>query len=245
MTREDRLLTALASGRRLCDDCLSDIVNIKPRQSVYQACTALRKKGLITRMTESCQACNRMKITNARIPRTGSVSPSLANAERVPSNPASSDPPPVQGAAAKPTAAKPWHWEGNVQRQIVCYLQGCNARIVAEANTATRGQGKDIEAIDADGSTLWVTVKGFPESSPNTQARHWFAGALLDLCLYRNQSSTARLALGLPRGFSTYEGLVKRTAATLGFLHCHVFWVAADGTVSRESITEKTPKWAD
>ena len=67
MTHEDRILSKLGSGRRLCDDCLSDISGVKPRRSVYQAYTALRNKGLITRLTESCETCRRMKITNARI----------------------------------------------------------------------------------------------------------------------------------------------------------------------------------
>lgn len=67
MSRQDRLLATLASGRRLCDDCLSDIAEVKPRQSVYQACTSLRNDKLISRLTESCEACRRMKITNALV----------------------------------------------------------------------------------------------------------------------------------------------------------------------------------
>ena len=95
-------------------------------------------------------------------------------------------------------------------------------------------QGKDIEAVDPDGSVLWVSVKGFPQSSPNIQARHWFSGALLDLALYRAENGRARLALGFPSGFKTYENLVRRTKATLGYFECQVFWVSENGDVSRE-----------
>ena len=78
MSRQDKLLATLGLGRRLCDDCLSDIAAIKPRQSVYQACSVLRDEKLITRLTESCEACHRMKITNALI------SPVQRSAARVP-----------------------------------------------------------------------------------------------------------------------------------------------------------------
>ncbi len=169
-----------------------------------------------------------MKITNASVVQASRPSTAISkNLKPSPSSPAS--------AIATLTAeGKPWYWEGHVQARIVHFLKISMVTVVSEANTATREQGKDIEAIDTDGSVLWVNVKGFPDKSPNTQARHWFAGALLDLSLYRNQNEAARLALGLPRGFKTYENLVKRTASTLKFLGCHIFWVSENGSVARE-----------
>jgi hypothetical protein len=240
MSRDDRILSALATGRRLCDDCQSEVADVKPRQSVYQACSALRDQGLLTRLTESCEACNRMKIANARLLKRDGQGPRVFAAETAaPSDP--KKPGPVQSVLVE----RPWYWEGNVQSNIVKFLQATGVSIQSQANTAAREQGKDIVAIDKDGAALWISVKGFPESSPNIQARHWFSGALLDLALYRGESDKPRLALGFPAGFTTYENLVKRTKATLGFLGCHVFWVSQNGAVTRESSPGVMPTWAD
>lgn len=224
MSRQDKLLESLASGRRLCDDCLSEITEVKPRQSVCQACNVLRGKKLISRLTERCEACGRMKIVNALVSKVRQFPKIRANAivASVASNTSSS--------------SKPWYWEGHVQTEIVRYLKASNVSIQSEANTAIREQGIDIEAIDIDGLPLWVSVKGFPEKSSNTQARHWFAGALLDLALYKDKNPTAKLALGLPIGFATYESLVKRAHSTLAFFGCNIFWVTERGKVTREVI---------
>lgn len=236
MTRQDRLLLTLGTGRRLCDDCLSDISGVKPRQSVYQACSSLRDQGLLTRMTEKCESCNRMKITNALA--------NQANLSNATASPPKFEQPVALRIAEKPTSTidRPWYWEGRVQSQIVRFLRASNITVVFEANTVSREPGKDIEAIDADGSVLWVTVKGFPAKSQNTQARHWYAGVLLDLALYRNENGAAKLAIGLPRGFSTYENLVRRTIDTLKFLACDIFWADANGDVTRESAKTYLPK---
>ena len=238
MSRQDQLLASLASGRRLCDDCLSDIAGVTPRQSVYQACTALRVSGLITRMTEACEACNRSKITNARLPR-----------ETRPSAMVSVVPPATVGMPASSLSLavagqKPWFWEGNVQARIVEHLKEAGISIISSADTSTREQGKDILAKEIDGVELWVSVKGFPENSPNVQARHWFAGALLDMALYRNQREDVRLALGFPYGFSTYENLIRRTKEVRGFLGFQVFWVRETGAVSREGLQPKPTRWS-
>jgi hypothetical protein len=102
------------------------------------------------------------------------------------------------------------------------------------ADTAAREQGKDIIARQSDGRLLWVTVKGFPERSANVQARHWFAGALLDMARYRDESEDALLGMGLPQGFQTYEGLIERTRRVRNFLRFDVFWVTANGLVERQ-----------
>ncbi len=78
MSRKQKILDTLVSGRRLCDDCLSDICDIKPRQSVNQACSRLHEAKIISRLTESCGSCARLKITNAlvRVPEDFYASPS-------------------------------------------------------------------------------------------------------------------------------------------------------------------------
>ncbi len=83
-----------------------------------------------------------------------------------------------------------------------------------------------------------MTVKGFPEKSKNIQARHWFAGALLDLARYREENAEVSLAMGLPGGFTTYEALLRRTSAVRNFLGYSVYWVLPDGTVTREDSAD-------
>lgn len=105
-------------------------------------------------------------------------------------------------------------------------------RIGRSANTASREQGIDIEA-ESDGRLLWVSVKGFPTLSPHVQARHWFAGAVLDLVLYREQRKDVNLALGLPSGFKTHANLAARVTwlrASTPFL---ISWVDERGRVTR------------
>ena len=92
---------------------------------------------------------------------------------------------------------RPWYWEGNVQARIVEFLKSQGASVHASTDTASREQGKDIVAVDPEGQTIWITVKGFPEKSRNVQTRHWFAGALLDLARYRDKSRNACFGDGL------------------------------------------------
>lgn len=95
----------------------------------------------------------------------------------------------------------PWYWEGNIQAVLVNHLSMNGYRIVSTANTASHESGKDIEAVGADGKILWVSVKGWPEKSQNTQARHWFSQALFDIILYRNESKNVDLAVAFPDKF--------------------------------------------
>lgn len=69
---------------------------------------------------------------------------------------------------------------------------------------------------DAQGKELWVSVKGYPEKSTHVQARHWFAGAVFELMLYRHESATARPAIALPEGFRTYANLASWPAGYAG-----------------------------
>lgn len=214
MTIREKILEALQRNDRLCDDCLSEATGVTPRQAINSECRSLASSKVLARRTEDCPRCRRAKTINTLI---GGL---ISRAERA-----------VSSASVSTPSERPWYWEGLVQRRIVKFLTGAGYVIDSEADTASRQQGKDIIARAPKGDVLWVTVKGFPEKSSNVQARHWFAGALLDLALYRDQDANALLAMGLPAGFSTYEGLVARTKAIRGFLHYGVFWVNADGAV--------------
>jgi hypothetical protein len=212
MTIQSKILAALQRTDRLCDDCLSEMTGVRPRQAINQIARGMKSAKLLSRPTEDCARCRRPKIVNR-----------LGDAPREPS-------PPPRPAETRP--GRPWYWEGNVQRKIVEFLRADGYTVHSEADTATRQPGKDIVASTREGKSLWVTVKGFPESSPNTQARHWFAGAFHDVSRYRTESKDALLAMGLPAGFKTYEGLVKKDVAVRSFLGYSVYWVHADGAVT-------------
>jgi hypothetical protein len=94
----------------------------------------------------------------------------------------------------------PWYWEGNIQAMLASYLAKEGCKIISIANTVSRESGKDIKAITPNGKELWVSVKGWPEKSQNTQARHWFSQALFDIILYRDGSKDVELALKICKG---------------------------------------------
>ena len=125
---------------------------------------------------------------------------------------------------------KPWYWEGNIQTKIVEHLESTEWGILTSANTATREAGKDIVATK-NGKELWVSVKGWPERSVNTQARHWFSSALFDLILYRDIDPDVQLAIGLPSGFSTYQNLIPRVSWLRNNLPFEIITVSEQGNV--------------
>lgn len=66
-TNADTVLEYLKSDRRaLCDDCLSDLTRVRPRQTIYTVATQLSKDGLITRgRYNNCAKCGKSKISNS------------------------------------------------------------------------------------------------------------------------------------------------------------------------------------
>jgi len=59
-----------SSSGSYCDDCLSDLLQIYPRQSINQSCRSLHSAGKIGRYHGRCTQCMRSKIVNG-----GTVSP--------------------------------------------------------------------------------------------------------------------------------------------------------------------------
>ncbi|WDU81549.1 MarR family transcriptional regulator [Lysinibacillus sp. G01H] len=47
-----------------CDDCLSEKLDIKPRQQVNQICNKLKKQGLLKREVKQCSSCSKDKLIN-------------------------------------------------------------------------------------------------------------------------------------------------------------------------------------
>ena len=225
MTIRSKILGALQKSGVLCDDCLSEVTAITPRQSVNISCRDMHAGKMLSRPRETCPCCNRVKIVN-RLGSTEVVKPNgLPLAKITPPKP------------SVPLSDRPWYWEGNVQDKIVQFLKSQGHTVHSASDTATRQQVKDIIAADPHGRTVWITVKGFPEKSKSIQARHWFAGALLDLARYKDENANALLAMGLPQGFTTYETLVRRIQSVRNFLGCAVYWVKPDGTVIRDDAS--------
>jgi len=49
---------------KYCDDCLSDELQIKPRQQINQICRRLADQGMIIRERSICSSCKKQKLTN-------------------------------------------------------------------------------------------------------------------------------------------------------------------------------------
>jgi hypothetical protein len=177
----------------------------------------MEKEGLLLRQIDQCPHCKGNKIVNRLV----------SKAENHKSTPSKHD---IGKTYTRQSNEKPWYWEGNVQQRIVDYLRAKEWEILTNANTASREQGKDIVA-KKNGKELWVSVKGWPEKSQNTQARHWFSGALFDLVLYKDINSSVYLALGLPGGFRTYENLSGRVTWLRKNLPFEIIFVAENGEI--------------
>jgi hypothetical protein len=112
------------------------------------------------------------------------------------------------------------------------------------ADTASREQGIDVVASKGT-RTLAIEVKGFPSRSyadprkadqvkptnPLTQARHWYAAAMLQAMLMRQQHPSYEIAVAFP-DVPTYRTWHERTRESLADLQVTTFFVAADGRVS-------------
>lgn len=196
-----------------CDDCLAKVAGVSPRQTVNQICRG--SKTEISRDTESCPQCGKTKLVNRFIgDSTGRQSP--------------------RRISPTISVARPWYWEGNVQHRIVDYLETAGCLISSAADTESREAGKDIEAETEGARTLWITVKGLPEKSRNTQARHWFSQALFDLILYREEDSNVKLGIGLPDEFPTYRNFSRRITWFKRTVPFNFYWVTEKGFVRVE-----------
>ncbi len=222
MSNTDHILDYLnESGGNLCDDCLSKQTGIKPRQQVNQICRRLGSTERLTRRQATCARCNRFKVVNS----TGSTHPAAETSLSVKSSPVPSGGP-----------AQPWYWEGNVQSAVVSHLVSRGYRVMSVADTASRSSGKDVEAHSPEGSRLWISVKGYPDRSQHTQARHWFSQAMFDMILYREESAENMLAVALPAGFATYQNLASRVSWFQNTCKFTFFWINEDGSVSETKL---------
>ena len=65
MANTDQIIEYLEEHEQaICDDCLSEILHITPRQQVNAICRRLQSDGLILRSQGICPSCQRGKLTN-------------------------------------------------------------------------------------------------------------------------------------------------------------------------------------
>jgi len=68
LTSRERIIETLeARPGELCDDCLSRIADVKPRQQVNIICRDLKQRGRLRRERAICPECKRQKILNTLI----------------------------------------------------------------------------------------------------------------------------------------------------------------------------------
>ena len=136
-----------------------------------------------------------------------------------------------------------WHTEANVVGLVVRHLaiEGWSVRAVAD--TASKAHGIDIVA-SRDAETIGIEVKGYPgrhyadprragqqkPTHPATQARVWYASAVVAGMKLRTKAPEMRSVLAFPM-FQTYQGLYADTACSLAACGIEVWWVYMDGAV--------------
>jgi len=136
-----------------------------------------------------------------------------------------------------------WHHEATVQAAVVTHLATNGWQILAVADTATKAPGIDILARRGE-TTVGVEVKGFPSrkyadparahetkpTQPSTQARVWYASALLSALRLRTRHPDYLSVIALP-DFPTYRNLYADTSSSLDSCQVQVWWVTQGGDV--------------
>lgn len=54
-----------AEENNICDDCLSKLLNIKPRQQINQICNKFKDNNILLRIKGECKICKSLKIINS------------------------------------------------------------------------------------------------------------------------------------------------------------------------------------
>lgn len=136
-----------------------------------------------------------------------------------------------------------WYWEGNIQAALIEDLQTEGWVLERQADTARQEAGIDV-LVSRDQQILAVEVKGYPAdryvrgskqgtpkpTSPPTQARHWFAEAILTTLLTMGDHPQWQVAVAFP-DFMTYRTLIDRTVVTLQRLGIGIYVVDSQSRV--------------
>ena len=242
-TNEQKILSFLSNEEQknsgYCDDCLSNILKIKPRQQTNQICHYLKDTGKLSRIKSTCISCKKQKILNFF---------NEVNSSMIIKN--------DEGHKTYDSRIKNWTYEDewfeetNVSNQIKKYLEKHNYKIL-KFNYDKRQKGHDIE-IMKDGVKTIIEVKGYPSdkyvsgpskgkkkpTNPKLQAKHWFSEALLSLLIAKCEDwDNTSIALGLPR-FEKYENLYSKMKPLNKKADIKYYFVNKSGTVEEKQGEE-------
>jgi hypothetical protein len=151
--------------------------------------------------------------------------------------------PPSQTIVAATSSGEDGVPEARAQAMLVRHLADQGWQIQRVADTAMKEQGVDVLATRGD-RTLAVEVKGYPgrrysdprragetkPTSPTTQARHWYAQAILKAMLMCSDHPSYEIAIALP-DVPTYRSLHQRTSGGLQRLDVTIFFIDNNGHV--------------
>ncbi len=208
MAIADRIVLFLRERPQGADDGeIAAALGLKRRQQANAECKALVERGLLVREHFGGHVVNRLAPQDA----TSEVAP------------------PATEAGGR--WDRPWSWEGNVIARVVSHyaLQG----LVAEAETDGKEYGPTVRVSAGDAAETLIAIRGAPPESSHSrlaQARAGFAGAILDLALWRGEDAARPIALALP-DHVTYRRLAERSAWLIGVMGAEVLWVHGDGSV--------------
>jgi hypothetical protein len=222
MSARDRIIALLRTHPDgLDDDVIAEKLGLSRRQQANSRCRELEREGIIERRSVAGKIRNTL---------TGRSEPVHVCAENV-------------TGSTDVDPERPWCWEGSVVRAVASFLTARGWWIETIANTETGEPGADIKARRSD-NVLIVEVKGYPSktyergprkgqpkrTNPATQARHWFAEALLTALLRRADDGQHHVAIAFPE-FLAYTNLLTRVTESLKKLGLIVLLVQESGTV--------------
>ena len=215
MSFTDRVLQLLAEHPDgLTDGEIASALHVVHQQA-NSYCRQLAREGRIARDDFARPIRNRLPDANGAAPAQQAVSPRDA-VERT---------------------------EAEVQGRVVTWLAAQRWQVLRVADTISRERGTDIRAERA-GVGLHVEVKGYPSTSyadprrgnevkptqPATQARVWFAGAVVKVLQLRQEHPDDEVAFAFP-DVPTYRSLIRTIETTLATMRLSVFLVRDDGSV--------------
>jgi hypothetical protein len=136
-----------------------------------------------------------------------------------------------------------WFWEGNVVNSLEKHFVDLGWVLEFKADTASRQAGVDLHLrkghlelmIEAKGypSTTYQrgTKQGLPKpTNPATQARHWYAEAILCAMLRQHDHPNLMVAIAFPEN-PVFTSIVERTKDSLHKLGLPVLFVSEAGGV--------------
>lgn len=86
---KDRILSFLSETNKCyCDDCLSELLEIEPRQAINTLCNKLNKADVIKREKSDCFNCKQYKLSNSTIGRINILDVTSPNAQKINNSPA-------------------------------------------------------------------------------------------------------------------------------------------------------------